>query len=269
MLPKVAPVGHVGLPAPGVAPANLCLLCGKQWRSGASGCDHARAAVHTSVCTRGQFKTYRHDAVCDVLCEMFKAVGGTPVADHWRELNASGSGTLGSACLLESGNRVDVILYGAGSGGCDIAIDVSFVCAEAHTGRGFASAIEAREKAKIDLYRRECKQVNMVFYPFVLGVHGGFGKEAKALWALLKGLAAGVQRRDWRHSWTAMSFSSVWMQKLSIAIENKNAIAVQRRCTVCSRQRALGEIYEDERQSGEYESWAEGRVGAGVERWQQ
>ena len=63
-----------------------------------------------------------------------------------------------------------------------------------------------------------------------------------------------------------MSFSSVWMQKLSIAIENKNAIAVQRRCTVCSRQRALGEIYEDERQSGEYESWAEGRVGAGVER---
>ena len=67
-----------------------------------------------------------------------------------------------------------------------------------------------------------------------------------------------------------MSFSSVWLQKLSIAIASQTAIGYwftgsQRRATVCSRQRALGnEIGE----SGGlmYNSVVEGRVGSGVER---
>ena len=57
-----------------------------------------------------------------------------------------------------------------------------------------------------------------------------------------------------------MSFSSVWLQKLSIAIANQTAIGSQRRATVCSRQRALGN------KNGEsgglmYNSVVEGRVG--------
>ena len=48
----------------------------------------------------------------------------------------------------------------------------------------------------------------MDFYPFVLGAHGGFGHSAKALWDLLVKHAGKVQGRDWRHSWSAMSFSA-------------------------------------------------------------
>ena len=115
------------------------------------------------------------------------------------------------------------------------------------------------------LYFEECKQVNFEFHPFVLGAHGGFGKTAKALWGLLRRHADSVQGRDWRHSWTAMSFSSVWLQKLSIAIANQTAIGSQRRTTVCSRQRALG---NENGESGGlmYNSVVEGRVGSGVER---
>ena len=85
------------------------------------------------------------------MCEAYKALGGAAAADHWRELNAAGSGTLGGVCMLESGNRVDLILYGAGKHGADVAVDVSLVCAEAYVGQGFAAAIRTREKAKNDL----------------------------------------------------------------------------------------------------------------------
>ena len=51
-----------------------------------------------------------------------------------------------------------------------------------------------------------------------------FGKEAKAVWSVLKKHAEALQGRDWRHSWTAMSFSSVWLQKLSVAVANQTAI---------------------------------------------
>ena len=92
----------------------------------------------------------------------------------------------------------------------------------------------------------------MIFHPFVLGAHGGFGKEAVAVWSLLKQHAAKVQRRDWRHSWSAMSFSSCWLQKLSIAVANQTAIGALRRTTVCTRQRVLGGVGESG--DGDYES---------------
>ena len=241
---RIATRCHLGLPPLGISPGDLCLLCGKRWDYGHSGCLFARAAIHPSVCSKGQLRNRRHDAVVDVLCEAYRALGGTAAADHWRQLNAAGSGTLGSVCALESGNRVDLILYGAGKHGADVAVDVSFVCAEVYVGVGFAAAIKAREDAKNALYFEECKQANLEFHPFVLGAHGGFGKTAKALWGLLRRHADSVQGRDWRHSWTAMSFSSVWLQKLSIAIANQTAIELgsQRRATVCSRQRALGHL---------------------------
>ena len=67
-----------------------------------------------------------------------------------------------------------------------------------------------------------------------------------------RSLAAKVQRRDWRHSWSAMSFSSCWLQKLSIAVANQSAIGALRRTTVCTRQRVLGGVGESE--DGGYES---------------
>ena len=95
--------------------------------------------------------------------------------------------------------------------------------------------------------------------------HGGFGNEAKELWRVLRAKAEEIRARDWRHSWTATSFSSVWLQKLSIAIANQTAVGAQRRATVCSRQRAL-QGANCESGDGFYESVVEGRVGSGVER---
>ena len=114
------------------------------------------------------------------------------------------------------------------------------------------AAIEQREQDKNEIYKEECEKAGMIFHPFVLGAHGGFGKEAVAVWGLLKQHAAKVQRRDWRHSWSAMSFSSCWLQKLSIAVANQTAIGALRRITVCTRQRVLGGVGESG--DGDYES---------------
>ena len=115
-----------------------------------------------------------------------------------------------------SGNRVDVILFGAGTKGADIAIDVSVVCTETYYPKTFNEAIKKREEDKNAMYKDECEKQQMEFFPFVLGSKGGFGKSAKELWDVLVKKANQIGGRDWRHSWTAMSYSSVWKQKLSI-----------------------------------------------------
>ena len=256
---RVAARCHVGLPALGVKPGDVCGMCGRRWDHGVSGCSLSRAAIHPSICSKGQFKGYRHDDVCDVLLEMYKAIGGTGVADHKKHMNTANTATIGSVCTLESGNRVDVVLFGAGSGGQDLAIDVSFVCAEAYPQLGFKAAIEKREKEKVKIYEQECKEANIEFHPFVLGAHGGFGQSAKALWGKLIKKATEIQGRDWRHSWTASSYSSAWLQKLSIALAKQTAIGTLRRTALCTRQRVMGGRIGVE--SGVYECVATGRVG--------
>ena len=264
---RIAARSHFGLQPEGVAPADVCRVCGKRWdhrpaRSGRhrGGCSVGRAAIHPSVCSAGYFITRRHDAVCDVLVEMFEALGGTAVADHNKALNSAKTATVGSVCALESGKRVDVILYGAGPENQDVAIDVSFVCGEAYAFKwDFERAILEREAEKNCLYKEECKKAGMIFHPFVLGAHGGFGEEAKGVWRLLKKEAKKVGRRDWRHSWSAISFCSVWMQKLSVAVANQTAIGALRRTPLCTRQRVMG---MDESRDGGYESVNMGREGA-------
>ena len=100
---------------------------------------------------------------------MYESIGGTGAVDHKKQLNAAGTATLGSACTVESGARVDVILYAAGPAEEDIALDVSFVCAEAHGG--FEQAVLTREGDKNKIYKEECKKTGMLFFPFVLGAH--------------------------------------------------------------------------------------------------
>ena len=93
---------------------------------------------------------------------------------------------------------------------------------------------------------------------------GGFGKTAgqgalARVWGLLRRHADNVQGLDWRHSWTAMSFSSVWLQKLSVAVANQTAIGALRRTPLCTRQRVMG---LGESRDGGYESVNMGREGA-------
>ena len=205
-------------------------------------------------------KQRRHDAACDVLADMYQAIGGTAACDHFKTMNPGGSRTVSTACALPSGARVDVILYGAGSRGADVAIDVSFVCIESFLQSGFKLAIERREKEKNDLYKAECASLGLEFYPFVLGSHGGFGRSARAVWALLVRQAEQLQSRDWRHAWTSMSFSACWSQKLSIAVARETAIGAQRRMRVVSRFQLLGGSVGGDQG---YVSWAEGRSTAG------
>ena len=85
----------------------------------------------------------------------------------------------------------------------------------------------------------ECKLQKMEF-PFVIGSKGGFGQSAKDLWNVLVKQANQIQGRDWRHSWTAMSFSSAWCQKLSIAVARWTAMGALRRTPMITRRVALG-----------------------------
>ena len=173
----------------------------------------------------------------------------------------SARATIGSACALENGTRVDAIFYGAGPNREDVAVDVSFACAEAYAHKqSFKETIELRERDKNELYKAECKKAGVLFYPFVLGAHGGFGEEAKAVWDLFKKRAGKVARQDWRHSWTAMSFSSCWLQKLSIAVAKQTAFGALRRTTLCTRQRVLRGANESG--DGDYESVTMGRAAA-------
>ena len=78
-----------------------------------------------------------------------------------------------------------------------------------------------------------------------------------------RGVRAGkVARQDWRHSWTAMSFSSCWLQKLSrsIAVAKQTAFGALRRTTLCTRQRVLGGANASG--DGDYESVTMGRAAA-------
>ena len=86
------------------------------------------------------------------------------------------------------------------------------------------------------------------------------------MWDLLVCHAKDVAGRDWRQSWTAMSFSSVWLQKLSIAMNKEAAVAALRRTPLCTRKLVLGFDESGSESGGSYVSWVEGRSAAGVER---
>ena len=66
-------------------------------------------------------------------------------------MNSARNAQQAAACALTSGRVVDVVLYGAGDGGADVAVDVSFVCAEA-SDLTFETAIKKREELKNSIY---------------------------------------------------------------------------------------------------------------------
>ena len=184
---------------------------------------------------------------------------GQGVCDHWKnETHSTRYGALASSCSLPSGKRLDVILYGFGKGGRDVGVDVSFVCVEAHA-RGFAASIKDRADTKTEGYKQECESLSIDFMPFVLGSHGGFGKDAKALWNMFVKKAEELSARDWRHAWSSMSFSSVWLQKLSIAINSVSSTAALQRAPLFTRLTVLGESGE----GGESGDWVGVRLADG------
>jgi hypothetical protein len=258
----------IGLLPPGVAPSDICLKCKKPLddkhdkvgATKAAVCGSlTRACCHPSWCPRGTHKAKVHNAVADVLCEMWLALGGNAASDHKSTvINGRVSGA--NACELANGTRVDVVLFGAGKGGGDVYIDVSIACAECHLT--FDIAIEAKENDKHEKYKKEVERLpNCKFMPFVLGSNGGFGPCALKVWNMLKAHAKKVQGRDWRHSWTSRSFCSRWRQILSVRLMQHNAESMLERILPVTRLRALAlEVGPDADHVGFREFLADGNA---------
>ena len=156
----------IGLLPPGVVPSDICLKCKKPLddkydkvgATKAAVCGSlTRACCHPSWCPRGTHKAKVHNAVADVLCEMWVAIGGNAASEHKstvinKRMRASRQSSI-NACALVNGTRSDVVLFGAGKGGGDVYIDVSIACAECHLT--FDTAIEAKENDKHKKYKEE------------------------------------------------------------------------------------------------------------------
>ena len=84
-----------------------------------------------------------------------------------------------------------------------------------------------------------------------MGSHGGFGTCAKQVWALLVQRAKLVAARDWRQSWSAMTYQQVWLRRLSVAIAKQEAIATLVRVPLVTRQAAMGVAVFGEGEGGE------------------
>ena len=93
--------------------------------------------------------------------------------------------------------------------------------------------------------------------PFVLGSNGGVGKSAIDLWGKLVKKADELSKRDWRHAWSSMSFSAVWLQKFSVAIAKVSATAALQRAPLFTRHAVLG----GEGESGDWAGVELGRAG--------
>ena len=146
---------------------------------------------------------------------------------------------MAASCTLLNARIVDLILLGFGEGGEDLALDVAVVCSEAHGS--FGDAVAARERLKRESYAAEVARVPMMrFEPFVVGSLGGFGPAARRVWKQFCALALRSGRSDWRHSWSSVSFSAVWRQKLSAAMANRSAAGALLRAPLLSRQQAFG-----------------------------
>ena len=131
------------------------------------------------------------------------------------------------------------------------SIDVRVACGESHVG-GFKEAIAAAEKIKTDKYAREVAGISQsAFLPFVVGSHGGVGTCAKQVWALLVQRAKLVAARDWRQSWSAMTYQQVWLRRLSVVIAKQEAIATLVRVPLVTRQAAMGVAVFGEGEGGE------------------
>ena len=257
---------YVGLPPPGVAPSDICLKCkqpldanfdkaGATW--GAVCGSLTRACCHASWCSRGTHKNKSHNAVADVLAEMWTALGGGAASDH-KSMVVNGRVGGANACELPNNARVGVVLFGAGEAGEDLYIDVSISCIECHSS--FESAIKAKEKDKNDMYKNEVEKLpNCQFLPFVIGSVGGFGSCARQIWDLLKTHAKKVQGRDWRHAWSSRSFCTRWRQSLSVRLMRLTAESMIERALPVTRLRALAlEVETDGEHAGFREFVADG-----------
>ena len=71
-----------------------------------------------------------------------------------------------------------------------------------------------------------CKAVDTTFKPFVMETYGAMGRKAKAFFKEAIRIMENKLNDDEPRTWTATSFATSWMQKLSVSLQRGNAQAI-------------------------------------------
>ena len=207
---------RLGLPVLGAGPAVSCALCH---------CNFVHGIAHGHVCPKlpkgecgslvrgiGHGAGVRHKRLQNEFIRMLNNVGLAWDADQ----NGANQ-----RVFLPSGNKVDCIIRGLGEGGRPLALD--FRIAYPLQRNAEQGTFAAQEKAKDDKYKDECDQQGWDFSPFVLDTFGGFGPAARSVFRRLIKHSEKLNARDqWKHSWSASSFSTHWLQRFSLVIARAN-----------------------------------------------
>ena len=153
----------------------------------------------------------RHKGALRVFCQCASSLG--------LSYNSDENGN--PAVTTLDGRRVDMIIYGIGVGAKPLAIDFNLPYPlQKHRAKG---TIDYNEKKKINKYTDDCDELGFEFTPCVISTFGGLGPAAERLFQRLANIAKkkfGPQ--EWKHSFTANSFTSHWLQRLDVAIQSEN-----------------------------------------------
>jgi hypothetical protein len=87
-------------------------------------------------------------------------------------------------------------------------------------------AAVSREKKKEHKYGEACKAVDVSFKPFVFETYGAMGSKARSLFKGAIRIMENKLNDDDPRTWTATTFSTMWMQRMSVSLQRGNAQAI-------------------------------------------
>ena len=207
---------RLGLNVLGANPPFSCKLCHRRFEHG---------TAHAHICPKlpkgecgslrrglGHGAGIRHKRLQNEFVRMLNSLGLSWDADE------NGANP---RVFLPSGNKVDVIISGLGEGGRPLALDFR-VCYPLQNN-AVRGTFDAQEREKNEKYKMECDDAGWDFEPFVVDTFGGFGPAARSVFQrMVKHAAQIYDRHHWRHSWSASSFSTHWLQRISLVIARAN-----------------------------------------------
>ena len=178
---------------------------------------------HYLSCTRGgNHLAIRHDRVVDAFAAMMRTAGHITRTTNLTDIITQTDTVTGSRL------RPDIVALGWHEDGRDVCLDVAVTHPTAATYVDGAAetplhAATQREIKKDSKYLAACTADGMAFSPLVFESYGAFGTRAHAvLKAAVKKIAAKLPDDAFSkmgvHTWTASSFRSYFMQRISIGL---------------------------------------------------
>ena len=87
-------------------------------------------------------------------------------------------------------------------------------------------AAVSREQKKEQKYGDACKAVDVSFKPFVLETFGAMGSKARSFFKEAVRIMENRLNDDDPRTWTATTFATMWMQRMSVSLQRGNAQAI-------------------------------------------